>query len=225
MSGVVVVGATGGCGTTVLACALALRLADAGQVPLLVDAGMHGTGPPALWGITATRGLDDLLPLGAGITSGHVDHVVHRHSRGVDVVAGSAGPGSALAWSDAAGSLAGHVADRAAWVADAGLGDAPVAMALAQRASQVVLVAPATVQGARRAARMLQAPVAAAATVVATALPGGDRLSARAMRAAMGGRPVVVMDRDDRGARDVADARAPGGRRMTRVLDALQGAG
>ena len=93
-------------------------------------------------------------------------------------------------------------------------------MALARRAALVVLVVPATVQGAARAARGLPA-MEQHAVVVASALPGGDPLAARAMRAAMGGRAVVALGRDDRGARDVAEGRQPRGRRLARAVDAV----
>jgi MinD-like ATPase involved in chromosome partitioning or flagellar assembly len=221
MSGVVVMGAAGGCGATTLAVALALTAVQPGQAPLLVDAGLHGSGPGALWAMAPSRALDDLLPVGEHLTGAHVDHLVHRHACGVDVVAGSTGPATALALSGAAtAAVAGHVAGRAAWVADAGMGDGPLARALVPHASRVVMVVPATVQGARRAVGLLQAlpPVA---TVVASALPGGDRLSGRALRAALGGRDVLALDRDDRAALDVADARAPRGRRLARVVAAL----
>lgn len=221
MSGVVVMGAAGGCGTTTLACALALRMAPSGSAPLLVDAGMHGAGPAALWGLDPARALDDLLPLGEGVTAGHVDQVVHHHSCGVDVIAGSAGPASAAMWhGPRAQAVAGHVAARGGWVADAGLGDAPLARVLARQATRLVLVVPSTVQGAARAARALPA-LEQPAVVVASALPGGDPLAARAMRAAMRGRAVVPLDRDDRGARDVSEGRLPRGRRMARTVDAV----
>lgn len=214
-------GAAGGCGTTTLACALALRMAPTGSSPLLVDAGMHGTGPAALWGLDPARALDDLLPLGDGVTAGHVDQVVHHHACGVDVIAGSAGPASAVMWNGSrAQAVAAHVAARGGWVADAGLGDAPLALVLARQATRLVLVVPATVQGAARAVRGLPA-LEQPAVVVASALPGGDPLAARAMRAAMGGRVVVALDRDDRGARDVTEGRPPRGRRLARAVDAV----
>lgn len=221
MSGIVVIGAAGGCGTTTLACALALRMAQSGDAPLLVDAGMHGAGPAALWGLQPARALDDLLPLGDAVTSAHVDQVVHHHGCGVDVIAGSAGPASAASWDGAhADSVAAHVAARASWVADAGLGDSALAAVLARRAGRVVMVVPATVHGVARARRAGIAdgpPV----VVVASALPGGDPLAARAMRAALGGHAAVALDRDDRAARDVAEGRPPRGRRMARAVDAV----
>ena len=221
MSGIAVMGAAGGCGTTTLACALALRMASSGGAPLLVDAGMHGAGPAALWGLEPARSLDDLLPLDEGVTARHVDQVMHHHACGVDVIAGSTGPASAAMWADPrSDALAAHVAARAGWVADAGLGDAPLGMALARRAALLVLVVPSTVHGAARAARAMPG-LGTAAVVVASALPGGDPLAARAMRAAMGGRSVVALDRDDRGARDVAEGRAPRGRRLARATDAV----
>ncbi|MBL6633402.1 MAG: hypothetical protein ISP32_03285 [Thermoleophilia bacterium] len=221
MSGIVVMGAAGGCGTTTLACALALHMAPPGGSPLLVDAGMHGAGPAALWGLDPARALDDLLPLGDGVTAGHVDQVVHHHACGVDVIAGSTGPAGAALWhGPRAQAVAAHVAARGEWVADAGQGDAPLAQVLVRQATRLVLVVPATVQGAARAARGLPA-LEQPAVLVASALPGGDALAARAMRAAMGGRAVVALDRDDRGARDVAEGRLPRGRRMARAVDAV----
>lgn len=226
MSGIVVLGATGGCGVTTLACALALRMAGGAEAPVLVDAGLHGGGPTAAWGVAPTRALDDLLPLGDAITAAHVDHVLHRHLRGVDVIGGCASPATAMQWTaHAAGALAGHVAMRAGWVADAGHGDGPVAAALLARARRVVLVVPRTAQGASRAARSIALVDGMPLAVVATDLPGGDSLSTRALARALGGRVVIALGRDERAAVDVAEARPPRGRRLARVVDQLLEAG
>ncbi len=222
MSGIVVIGMAGGCGVTTLACALALRMAQPGTPPLLLDAGVHGAGPSALWGIAPARAIDDLLPLGDGITADHLAHLTHRHPSGVDVVAGAAGPTGAVALGTAAAAaVAAHVAGRGQWVADAGMGDGPLARALAGVAARVVAVVPATVQGAARAGRMPHAASGGACTVVASALPGGHALSARSMRAALAGREILAMGRDDRGALDVAEGRAPRGRGLARTVGAV----
>lgn len=222
MSGIVVMGATGGCGTTTIACALALRLSGGSRVPVLIDAGVHGGGPAAAWGLAPARALDDLLPLGHDITAAHVEHVLHRHARGVDVIGGCASPVGAMAWTGpAATALAGHVADRGAWVADAGFADAPVAVALLARARRTVLVVPRTAQGAARARMALERVGDRPLAIVAGHVPGGDSVSPRGLARAVGGRAVIALGRDDRAAIDVAEARLPRGRRLARVVDQL----
>ena len=70
--------------------------------------------------------LPDECAKGQAVTPDHVAHLVHRHASGVDVVAGAAGPASAMAWHpDAPAAVAAHVVARGTWVADAGLGDGP----------------------------------------------------------------------------------------------------
>ncbi len=222
MSGIVVIGATGGCGATTIACAIALLQASGGTTPLLVDADLHGGGPVSLWGVEATRRLDDLLRLGGDIGARHLEHLVHRHACGVDVMAGCASAASAAVGDEhAASALAAHAAARECWVADAGRGDTPLGAALVGRADRVVLVTPRSLHGVLRASGVLECLGGRPATPVASALPAGNRLTARALARALACREVVVLGHDPRGAADVAAAHAPRGRGLARALAPL----
>lgn len=237
MSGIVVMGAAGGCGTTTFACALALALAGEGESVLMIDLDAHGGGPSALWGIPATRVLDDIHALGDGIAPEHLDHLVHRHPSGIDVMAGARAPQAVTAWAPAAAAaLTAHVTARGSWVVDAGRGDTGVAAALVARAGLAVVLVPRTVHGAHRAARMLdrdgtgngnasggsEAP--RRAVVVATELPGGEGIPERALARATGHEVIAGAPRDDRAAARVASAQAARGRGLARAVACVRGA-
>lgn len=232
MSGTVVVGATGGCGATTLACLLALCQVDPDRAPVLVGADIHAGGPADAWDVAVTRSLDDLLPLGDELDPAHVDHLTHHHASGVRVIAGPRTPASAMAWHGArARALCAAITAAPAWVADAGRGDTPLAAALLAQASRVLVVAPLTLAGARAARRAIGAagPMpggARDAVVVASPVPGGEGLSARAMARALDGHAITQVGRDARGAADVMAARMPGRRSgLARVARDLVGTG
>lgn len=222
MSGTVVIGAAGGCGTTTLACALALMLAAGTEAPLLVDADLHHGGPGALWNVDAARGLDDLGDLGADLGPEHVGHLVHRHACGVDVMAGHASAASSVVHDPAAcAAVAAHAAARPCWVADGGRGDSGLAAALIARADRVVMVAPCTLPGAARAAVAARGIDTAQAVALAAAWVPGERVSARVLGRSLGWTDVVTIGGDARAAADVAAARAPRGRGLARALQPL----
>lgn len=222
MSGTVVIGAAGGCGTTTIACALALMLASGGNAPLLVDADLHGGGPGALWNLDAARGLDDLADLGPEVRAAHVGHLVHRHACGVDVMAGCASAASSVVNEPAAcDAVAAYAAARSSWVADCGRGDSGVAEALIARADRVVLVAPCTLPGVARAAAVAARVEARGAVALAARWVPGERVPARVLSRSVGWPDVTPLGADGRGAADVAAARAPGGRGLARALQAL----
>lgn len=219
MSGTVVIGVTGGCGTTTFACGLALAGARDGESVLLVDLDPNGGGPSTLWGIPATRALDDLRPLGEGLTSRHLDHLIHRHPAGIDVVAGARAPESVVDWMPAAvAALVAHVTARPAWVVDAGRGDTSLARALVARAHTVVVLVPRTVHGAHRLSRAGWIGEAPRLAAVATELPAGERVPARALARVLGHEVVATAPRDDRAAAQVAVAQWPRGRGLARAV-------
>lgn len=224
MSGVVVIGATGGCGATTFACAIALARAGAGDSVLVVDLDPHGGGPSALWGIPAARALDDLCPLGDDLTPEHVDHLVHRHPTGIDVVAGARDASALTAWSAAAlDGLVRYVTARPSWVVDAGRGDTPLVAALAARAELVVVLAPRSVEGARRLPRIPGVQDWRRAVGVATEIPASDRLPERALARALGAEFVATAARDPRGASRVAAAQQARGRGVAKVVAVVEG--
>lgn len=222
MSGTVVMGATGGCGVTTVACALALVLSGAETAPLLVDADLHGGGPGALWSIDAARGLDDLAGLGVDVCADHVGHLVHRHACGVDVMAGCASAASSAVHDAATGAaVAGYAAARSFWVADVGRGDSGLAAALIARADRVVLLAPCTLPGAARAAVAARRIEARNSVALAAGWVPGERVSSKVLGRSLGWPDVMAIGADARAAADVAAARAPRGRGLARALDLL----
>lgn len=222
MSGTVVIGAAGGCGTTTVACALALMEVPTGEPPLLVDADLHGGGPGALWSIDAARGLDDLGDLGADVGADHVGHLVHRHACGLDVMAGCASAASSVVHDPAAGAaVAAYAAARPCWVADAGRGDSGLAAALIARADRVVLVAPCTLPGVVRAVAAARRIDARDAVAVAAGWVPGERVPGKVLGRSLGWPHVVTIGADARAAAHVAAARAPRGRGLARSLQVL----
>jgi MinD-like ATPase involved in chromosome partitioning or flagellar assembly len=219
MSGMVVIGAAGGCGVTTTACALALLLADRGVNPLLVDADLHGGGPASMWSLDAARGLDDLRALGHEVGADHVAHLVHRHACGVDLMAGCSSASSPVAHDPVpCEAVAAHAASRACWVADCGRGDSALAAALMARAGIVVALVPCTMHGAARGgawASHLDGPRVSGAMARWVA---GEQVPERVLLRALGWPDAIVLGRDDRAARDVAAARAPRGRGLARSL-------
>lgn len=222
MSGIVIIGATGGCGATTLACAVALARSAAAEPVLVVDLDAHGGGPSALWGIPATRALDDLHDLGDGLGPDHLGHLVHRHPTGIDVMAGARTPAALIHWSAApADSFAAHVTTRSSWVADSGRGDTALAAALAARADLVVIVAPRTVHGAGRAAGLMDEGPWRRAACVASHLPAGERISERTLSRALGLDVIASVPCDDRAAARVAAAQPARGRGLARAVAAI----
>ncbi len=224
MSGVVVVGAAGGCGTTTFACALALARRQSGEQVLLVDLDPHGGGPTALWGVPVTRSLDDACALGSELDAGHLAHLVHRHATAIDVMAGARDPLALVDWSaDAVEAVAAYVVSRASWVVDAGHGDTALATALLRRADLAVMLAPLTGHGVRRASHVARAVQGRPAVVVATELPAGERVPQRALERAVALEVVATAPRDNRGAARVADAHPLRGRGLARAIATVQG--
>jgi len=224
VSGVVVAGATGGCGVTTLACAIALGHAQGADRPVLVGAGACPGGPSDLLGVPAARTLDDLLPLGDDLGPGHIAQVTHSHASGVQVIVGPRSPAAAAAWQgQPLQALIAGIGASGTWVADAGCGGTALAMALAALANLAVVVVPGRVGAVGHAARLIESIGPGRIAVVASPLPAAGDLSARAMRRALGDLPVVGMPVDRRGAADVMAGRAPSGRGLARTLTELAG--
>lgn len=205
-----ILGATGGCGATTLACGAALVASQSGPGPLLVGLDSLGGGPADLWGIPATRSVDDLRAVGEELGPEHVGNVVHEHRSGVAVMVGPRTPRGAAEWDGhAADMLAGLIAVGRPWIADAGRGGLPLADAFLTRASRVVVVTPCTVDGASRARRVLDQLASRTVTIAATGLPAGGTMSARALRRVLGCDEVIEFPVDHRGASDISAGRAP----------------
>ncbi|MSO44219.1 MAG: hypothetical protein EXQ74_02740 [Thermoleophilia bacterium] len=220
MSGVVVMGATGGCGVTTLACGLALGRVHAH--PLLVGADSLGGGPVEMWRIPVARSVDDLRTVIAELGPEHVGHVVHQHASGVAVLPGPSSPGRAIEWEGpTATALAKAVAAGGHWVADAGRGWSPFAAALATMATRVVVVVSGSLDAVVRARGVMVALDVDRITLIASALPIGGDLSARSLRRALGQGAVIEMPLDRRGARDIAAGAPARGRGIATVVGVL----
>ena len=219
MSGVVVAGATGGCGVTTRACASALGHAQGADRPVLVGAGACPGGPSDLLGVPAARTLDDLLPLGDDLRSGHIAQVMHSHASGLQVIVGPRSPAAAAAWQGPPlqALVAGIVAS-GTWVADAGCGGTLLATTLAARADLRVVVVPARVGAVAHAAGLIEGLGPGHIAVVASPLPAAGELSVRAMRRALGDLSVIAMPFDRRGAAAVMAGRVPSGRGLARTV-------
>lgn len=219
MSGTVVIGATGGCGVTTIACAIALSQSTGQAVPVLVDADLHRGGPGALWSMDAARGMDDLVALGSDVDAGHAALLVHRHACGVDVLAGCSSAGSPVVHDSAAcEAIAAHVSSRGSWVADGGRGDARLCASLVARADRVLVVAPCTLQGAARSADVVARLGGRPFTGIAARWCPGERVASRVLARFLGAAEVLEIGKDDRGASDVASARMPRGRGLARAI-------
>lgn len=213
-SGTVVIGATGGCGVTTIASCLALVLAQEGTPPFAMGADSHGAGPAGPWGIPIERSADDLVAVAHEMTSAHVASIVHAHASGVRVIAGPSSVQAAARWSDeAASGFIDLVTAEGPWVADAGRGGTAMARAAIGRASCVVLVAPRSVDGARRGRSLIADLHAMSMVVAAASLPAGDDMSGRALARALGAEAVVDIPVDARAAAHLAAGRLPSRRR------------
>lgn len=222
MSGTVIVGATGGCGVTTIACALSLMLPTDGAPALLVDADLHAGGPGSLWSLEPARGLDDLGALGDAVAAEHVDHLIHRHACGVDVMAGCASAASRVVHDPgAAAAVVEYVESRQCWVVDGGRGDSALAAGLMSRAHRVVVVAPCTLQGVSRAVAVVARLDARAVVAVSARWVAGERVPDRILERALAGPDVVAVGRDGGAAADIAAGRAPRGRGLARTLQEL----
>lgn len=154
---VAVVGAVGGCGTSTLAAALAIRAAARGR-PLLVETDARGTGIDLILGVESTPGLrvEDVRAELGGPDPDAVWDAVPVSGFGCRVLARARGRGASTGVIASDGALAAVLSHRATGglvVCDAGgvAGDSPVLV----RADLVVLVTRADLQGAVAAGRTI----------------------------------------------------------------------
>lgn len=214
MSGIAVVGAAGGVGTTLLAAALALAAADApGDAPVRVlglDA--HGGGPHALWGVHPQRTVDDLLPVRGEVTPAHVQQVLHRHEAGPELVVGPCTPLADALWGGSdAGGLAAALTAHGLWVADLGRGGSALQRAVLSVARDVVVVTCASPGAAATAAALAGDLPAGCRLTLALVRRRDEPLSVRAMRRLVGHDPLEV-PWDRAGAERCAAGASPGRR-------------
>ena len=192
MTGVLLVtGAAGGCGASLLAGALALCWAAAGARPWLLELDLDRGDLAGAWDLPLDRTIADLAPVASEVDGGHLRAAAFPHPSGVVLLPGPGRPGACEAW-DAPGlaRLLDAAAGEGQVVVDAGAGLGRAGRAAAGRAHGVLVVCPPTLAGARRARRLLEALAAAGAdgraALVAGGAPGRSELGVRALRRALG---------------------------------------
>jgi Flp pilus assembly CpaE family ATPase len=187
---IVVVGAVGGCGASLVAGALALRWAVAGARPWLVELDLERGDLAGSWGLPADRTIADLAAVAAELDGGHLQAAALPHPSGVSLLPGPGAPGAADAWDDAGlARLVDVAAGEGQVVVDAGSGLGRAGLVAAERAGGVLVVCPPTLAGARRARRILDAlPGRGAegrAALVVSAGPERGEIGARALGRAL----------------------------------------
>ena len=220
MSGpaVLVAGACGGCGASLVAGGIALAWAATGAATWLVEIDVERGDLAGAWGVSAERGLADLVPVSGELDGGHLRQAGHAHSSGVTLLLGPGVPGAEVLWDAAAiARLVGVARDEGRVVLDGGAGLSWLALAAAGAASRVLLVCPPTVAAARRARRLVEALAGSGADrgigLVASGGPGGAELSAGALARAVGAEVVAEMPWHEGDARQIGVGRWPGARR------------
>ncbi len=224
---VVVIGAAGGVGTSVVAGGIALALADSGEPAGLLDLVGDLAGA---WRVPPDRTIDDLLPVIDELEPRHVQLVAHRHPSNVALMLGRPAGVSGDGWGrQAAARLLDCAATLGVLVVDAGNAVGPSAQEACTH-GRVVVVAAKTIAGARSARVRLDglrsASRAGEPLLVVNGGVGRDHLSTRAFSRAVGYPVAVELGRGDRDADDLGAGRWPGRRRrsLASAMDVLVGA-
>jgi pilus assembly protein CpaE len=213
-----VVGASGGCGASLMAGGIALAWAAAGATTWLLELDVERGDLAGAWGVSVERGLADLAPVSSELDAGHLRQAGHAHSSGAMLVLGPGTPGAGAAWDPAAVTRLVRVAGgEGRVVLDAGGGLSSLAIAAAEAVTRVLLVCPPTVAAARRARRLVEVLAARGADgrsgLIVSAGPAGAELSAGALARAVGLGVVGEVPWDERDARQIGVGRWPSGRR------------
>lgn len=224
---VLVVGASGGVGGTLLAGGLALSCAAAGRPPQLLELDLDGGDLAGAWGVPCDRTMADLVAVRGELGAAHVRHARHAHPSGVGLLLAPGRPGSIEGWdSTAIESLITALVGEGDTLIDGGSGLSVPARAAALHADTILLVAPPTLAGARRALRLCEALAEAGAEaprLVVNRGAGGAELGTAAVGVAIGMPVVAVLPYAVREADQIAAGRRPRARRggLVEVLDAL----
>ncbi len=215
---VAVVGATGGCGTSLTAAGVALAVAAADAPVALLELDLERGDLAAAWGIPPARTLDDLVGVQAELTVAHLRLIAHPHPANVMLLAAPARTGAACAWDGpatrrliAAASQLGRV------VIDCGAVLSEAAQRAIADAERVLLVAPATIRGARRvraiAREIDRLAGAGRVELVVNRSVGREPLGAQAFAKAAGMVVAAVLARSDRDAERIGAGTWSSGRR------------
>ena len=229
---VLVAGACGGCGASVVAGGIALAWAATGAATWLVEIDVERGDLAGAWGVSAERGLADLAPVSGELDGSHLRQAGHPHSSGAMLLLGAGVPGADAAWDAAAVARLVEVAGgEGRVVLDAGAGLSALALAAAGAATRVLLVCPPTVAAARRGRRLVEALAGTGGDrrigLLASGGPGAAELSAGALARAVEAEVVAEVPWDERDARQIGVGRWPGARRrglgtaLARLAEAL----
>lgn len=196
---ITVIGAAGGVGASLVACGIALGLADDRERVCLINFAGDLAGA---WGIPPDRTLDDLTPVLGELEPRHVEVIALRHRSNVALLLGS--PTGSHMWDRPAVSrLLTCSTALGELVIDAGVGTGPGAVESVVR-GRVVIVAAQTIPGARagrsrldliRSLDLRDEPL-----LVANRGVGRDHLSVRTFVRATGHPVAVELPRAERDA-------------------------
>lgn len=226
MSGaVIVVGACGGCGTSLAAGGIGLAWAQEGRTACLMELDLERGDLAGAWDVPPDRTLADLLPVVDELGARHLRRAAFPHPSGLWLLLGPGRAGADALWAPSARRLVGVAARLAAVVADGGAGLAAPTLASLGAAGGLLVVAPASVAGARRARRLGEQleglDVGAERGLVVRRGPR-DELSPRAVGRASGLELAAELPWSTREADQIGAGRWPSGRRL-RLAPALAG--
>lgn len=193
-----VAGASGGCGASLFAGALALALARDGAATWLVELDLERGDRGEAWGMPRGRTLGDLAVVAQELEARHLRQAAHAGPGGLRVLNAPPHPGAADPWTAptvgrlvraarVAAGAQGHV------VVDAGTGLPAPVRAASQQADDVLIVCSPAVPSIRRARRLVEALASSGAKarcgLVVGCGPAPREIGARAL-ARVAGVPV-----------------------------------
>jgi MinD-like ATPase involved in chromosome partitioning or flagellar assembly len=211
---IVVAGAGGGAGASILAAGLALACDGAWLIDLDHDRGDLAAG----WDLVGERTTADLLPVADELTPVHLRHAARRHPSGTTVLAAPGRPGAGAAWRPrTTGALVATAREAAgpggAVVLDAGTGVPPEGAA----GDLLLLVCAPSLCGARRASAALavlrQRRDDRRCALVVGGRPGRPEVGARALGRLVGAPVAGELPWSPREAQALGAGRLPDGRR------------
>lgn len=232
----VVVGASGGCGASLVCGAVALAWARGGAATWLVELDPDRGDLADAWAVAPARTLADLVSVADEMDALHVRQAAHEHPSGVMALMAPAEPGCGIEWSAPRAARLASAAAAAAGpdgrvVIDAGSGLGALAAAVIGRAATALVVCGPSLASCRRARRIVEALSAARGDegrcgLVVSRGPGGGEIGTRALGRAVGAEILAELPWSEREAAAIGAGRWPGaGRRgLARALQDLAGA-
>lgn len=232
---VLVVGANGGSGASLVAGALALASVRSNVEAWLVELDIGRGDLGESWDLGHRRTIDDLLGVLGEVDAAHLGHAAIRHADGVQVILAPSVPDAARSWHpDAVECLVDAVrraaGDKGRVIVDGGVGLAPSSLAVAPRAHVILVVCSSTVAAARRARRILDAlatlGAGARCGLAVSHGPRAGEIGARALGRAVGAPVLAELPWSPREGLQLAAGRWPRGRRcrLGTAIASLSGA-